>query len=110
MSKEIIEKKRSWFDVINAHFEEQRRQIAEMEKKIFSVRSQIPSMIVKMDTIDDFKKSIEDFQQKNPSAKIRASAYAYSTGNEPQAFTYESKEEVPKLKTPVKVKKKPKKK
>lgn len=60
---------------------------------------------VDVSNLDDFKQSIEEFQKKNPNAKIKASAYAYSIGEEPKVFSYESKEEVPKLEMKTKSKK-----
>ena len=77
-------------------------QMREMDR-MFDTWLDFPSMNkqlikINMDDMGTFKNSIESFQKQHPNAKIKASAYVYSTGTSPQMFKYETKEEKSKLK------------
>jgi len=107
MGKEgIVEKKpKSIFELMQERHEAIWERMRAMDKwfddsfKGISIKE---PTVINMGDMNTFKSSIEKFQEQHPNAKIKASAYVYSTGAEPQMFKYETTEEKPKLEKPKK--------
>ncbi len=97
----IVERKRptSLFDLMRQRHEEMWKRMEDLDSLFFNPS---PSLtVINTSDVETFKSSIEKFQQSYPDAKIKASAYVYSTGVSPQMFKYETKDEAPKLKEEV---------
>jgi len=72
------------FDWIKSWDDEIRARVEEIKKRATNV------MYIDMSNMDNFKKSIEDFQKQNPNANIQATGFVFST-KEPEKnteFTY----------------------
>ena len=109
MSKDIVEKKSAdIFEHMRCMHKDIWNQMKEMDTwfdntfKKFNLK---PTINIKLNDINSFKESIEQFQKEHPDAKIKASAYVYSTDTNPQMFKYETSEKNPKLKGKKKIKK-----
>jgi len=101
MNKEIVEKRNVYdlFYEMDSYFEEHRKRMEKIREQMNSVFSEnIENInVIKMGNIEDFKKSVDEFQKKNPNAKISARAYTFSTNNPEQNKIFEFSNEQEKL-------------
>ena len=76
-------------DIINNVMKQHNQKMKELQEYVDGMFEKNKGFVnVKTDSIDDFQKSIDEFQKANPNAKIKASAYTYSSGEQPKLFTY----------------------
>lgn len=95
VDNKIVEKKpMNLFEAMDKLFESQQRRFQqireEIDKSWVNLWDIHKAPVIKMGTIDDFQKSIEEFKKMNPEAQITARAYTFSSSNpeENKVFEY----------------------
>jgi hypothetical protein len=103
MTEEIVTKPKmlNLFEAMDQLFETEHKRMQQireqMDKSLVSLYDFNRSPVIKMGNMDDFQKSIEEFKEKNPEAKITARAYTFSTENPEQNKVFEYSNNQPKL-------------
>lgn len=73
---------------MRSYFDELEANMKTIEDRIHNVS------FINISSIDDFKKSIAEFEKSNPNAKVYATAFVYNSKNEPKVQEFEHKTEV----------------
>jgi hypothetical protein len=105
MSEEIVPKKLTLFELMDRVFIAERQRMEQvreqLNKSVFNMYDLQLNPVIKMENMEDFQNSIEEFKKANPNAKISARAYTFNSEKpeENQVFEYNEQEKLPEKKT-----------